>query len=89
MHMIFTIYFTYLPGTVCGDRHQPKNERKSSRDGHFIVFVLQKIIQIPELASNICMFLHITSHHITALYESVPSHILTITILLSVGNNVL
>ena len=66
MHMIFAIYFTYLSGTVCKDRHQPKNERKSSRNGHFIVFVLQKIIEIPELTSNICMFLNITSHHITS-----------------------
>jgi len=84
MHMINTIYFTYLSGTVCRDRYQHQNERKLSHDGHFIVFVLQKIIEIPVLAPNICMF-----HHITSLYESVPRHIHTIIILLIVDNNIL
>ena len=62
MHIVIAIYFAYLSGTVCRDRPQPENEGKSSRADHFIVFVLQKIIEIPALAPNMCMFLHITSY---------------------------
>jgi len=72
MHMIITIYFTYVSGTVRRDRHKPKNERKSSRGGHFIIFVLQKIVEIPALAPNICIFLHITSHRISIWKCSIP-----------------
>jgi len=62
--MIIATYFTYLSGTVYRDRPEPENERKSSRDGQFIVFVLQKIIKAPAFAPNIYKFLHITHTHI-------------------------